>query len=341
MGVRYFARMEIPIQCSERITSSANGFSINTLRPSLSNLQLFVGCVAIWGSTWIAITFQLDRVPPELSVCYRFLVAALLIFIYCRVRGLSVRLRAGEHAWMMLFGVLMFSVSYMFVYYAEQQVVSGLVAVGYSASPLLGMIGLRWFFRTPISFTVAAGALLGIAGIVLVFLPEFGRVKQGGSPLLGTAFTVLAVVTSALGTMVAHRNQQQRLPLWQSMAWGMLYGAIFSFVIALVTAKRVTFDASPGYVLSLLYLAVFGSIAAFAGFLTLVERVGAARAGYIGVMVPIVALGISALFEGFHWRVLTWIGITISVAGNIVILQRRSVNVGGRSGPAVGAGEDR
>jgi drug/metabolite transporter (DMT)-like permease len=286
----------------------------------LSTLQLFVACVAIWGSTWIAITFQLGRVAPEASVFYRFLLSSLLVFAYCLARRLPLRYSLREHAWIALLGLLMFSVSYIFVYYAEEHVVSGLVAVGYSASPLLGMLGMRLFFGTPMTRRVAAGSVLGIAGISLVFLPEFGRMQGEGSTVLGAAFTALAVVVSSLGSMVAHRNQSAHLPLWQSMAWGMLYGALFSLAVAVVLGKPLGFEATPAYVLSLLYLAVLGSIAAFAAYLTLLERIGAARAGYIGVMVPIVALVISAAFESFRWHALTVAGIGVSVLGNVVIL---------------------
>jgi drug/metabolite transporter (DMT)-like permease len=287
----------------------------------LSNLQLFVGCVAIWGSTWLAITFQLGHVAPEASVFYRFLLASLMIFAYCFVRRLPLRYRLREHAWIALLGVLMFSVSYIFVYYAEQHVVSGLVAVGYSASPLLGMLGMWVFFGTPMTRRVTTGSLLGIAGITLVFWPEFEHMQGGGSPLLGAIYTAIAVIVSSLGSMVAHRNQEAQLPLWQSLAWGMLYGALFSLAVTLAVGKPLDFEATPAYVLSLLYLAVLGSIVAFAGYLTLLKRIGAARSGYIGVMVPIVALVISAAFEGFRWHALTLVGIAVSVAGNVIILR--------------------
>lgn len=283
-----------------------------------------MACVAIWGTTWIAITFQLGSVAPEASVSYRFLLASFLVFGYCVARRLPLRFGWREHAWMALFGVLMFSISYIFVYYAEQQVVSGLVAVGYSASPLLGMVGLWAFFRTPITLSVASGAVLGIVGIALVFFPEFERVKEGGNPAWGATFTFLAVSASMLGSMVAHRNQEARLPFWQTLAWGMFYGATFSFVVTLASGKKLGFEFTAEYVLSLAYLAVFGSVVAFAGFLTLLGRVGAARAGYVGVMVPIMALVISAAFEGFRWHALTWLGVAVSVLGNVVILRMRA-----------------
>lgn len=289
----------------------------------MSNLRLFVACVAIWGSTWIAITFQLGRVAPEASVFYRFLLASLLLFAYCLARRLPLRYTAREHAWIALQGVFMFSVSYIFVYYAEANVVSGLVAVGYSASPLLGMLGMRAFFGTPMTARIAAGSALGILGIAIVFYPEIAHLQGGGRPVLGALFTALAVVVSTFGSLAAHRNQQAKLALWQTMAWGMLYGALFSLIVTVASGRSLAFEATAPYVLSLLYLAILGSVIAFAGYLTLLARIGAARSGYIGVMVPIVALVISAAVEGFRWQALTWIGIAVSVLGNIVILRGR------------------
>jgi drug/metabolite transporter (DMT)-like permease len=289
----------------------------------LSNLQLFVAAVAIWGSTWLAITYQLGRVAPEASVFYRFLLGSLMVFAFCIARRMPLRYQLREHLWMALLGVLMFSVSYIFVYYAEQHVVSGLVAVGYSASPLLGMLGMRLFFGTPMTRPLIAGSILGMAGIALVFYQEFARLHGDAETVLGAIDTVIAVLVSALGAIVAQRNHRAELPLWQTMAWGMLYGSLSSLAIALALGKPLTFEPSAAYVLSLLYLTILGSIVAFAAYLTLLNRVGAARAGYIGVMVPIVALVISAAFEGFRWHPLTWLGIAVSVAGNVIILRRK------------------
>jgi len=290
----------------------------------LSNLQLFVACVAIWGSTWLAITFQLGAIAPEVSVAWRFLLASSLLFAYCLARGLPLRYSPREHAWIALQGVLMFSASYIAVYYAEQNVVSGLVAVGYSASPLLGMLGTRLVFRTPMTQALIAGSILGIAGVVLVFWPEFSHLQADRRTALGAAFTAAAVVLSTLGSMAAHRNQEAHLPLWQGMAWAMLYGALFSLAIAAASGKPLAFQWTAPYALSLAYLAVLGSVVAFAGYLTLIRRMGVARSGYIGVMVPVVALGVSAVFEGFRWHAFTGLGIAVSVAGNVVVLRQRA-----------------
>ena len=289
----------------------------------MSNLQLFMAAVTIWGSTWLAITFQLGKVAPEASVFYRFLLASLILFGYCLARRLPLRYSRREHLWIALFGLLMFSVSYIFVYYAEEHVVSGLVAVGYSASPMLGLIGMRVFFGTPMTRLLIIGSILGMVGIALVFWPEFAKLQGDRDTALGAIYTIVAVLVSALGAVVAQRNNNAHLPLWQTMAWGMLYGSLFALVVTLAVGKRLAFEPTLPYVLSLLYLAVLGSVLAFGAYLTLLKRVGAARAGYIGVMVPIVALVISALFEKFQWHALTWLGIAVSVAGNVIVLRRK------------------
>jgi drug/metabolite transporter (DMT)-like permease len=288
----------------------------------LTNLQLFLSAVAIWGTTWLAITFQLGRVAPEASVFYRFLLASLLLFAFCLARKIRLAYSPRQHAWIATQGIAMYGVSYVFVYYAEQHVVSGLVAIGYSASPLLGMLGQRAFFGTPMTARMAAGSLMGIAGITLVFWPEFARLGLGKDVVLGATYTILAVLVSQVGSLMAHRHRDARLPLWATMAWGMFYGALCALAFTFGAGESLTFEPSVAYVGSLLYLSVFGSIAAFACYLTLLNRIGVAKSGYVGVMTPIVALVVSGLFEGFQWQALTVLGIGVSVAGNVLVLRR-------------------
>ncbi|OHE84941.1 MAG: hypothetical protein A3G75_09250 [Verrucomicrobia bacterium RIFCSPLOWO2_12_FULL_64_8] len=216
----------------------------------------------------------------------------------------------------------MYSIGYILVYHAEMHVVSGLLAVGYSAGPLLAMFGLRIFFGQPMTARMALGSLLGIAGIALVFWPEIGRSGHRGNVALGALLTLLAVLVTSAGNLVAHRNHQRGLHGWPTMAWSMGYGGITSLGAALALGRPLGFDGSPAYLVSLLYLVVFGSILTFASYLTLLGRIGAARASYIGVMVPIVALVVSSLFEGFAWHALTVAGIGVSVAGNVLVLRR-------------------
>jgi drug/metabolite transporter (DMT)-like permease len=183
------------------------------------------------------------------------------------------------------------------------------------------MLGMRLFFGAPMTRRVALASLLGIGGIVVVFYPELARLQGSAETVKGAVFTMLSVLVASLGSIVAYRNQRAGVPLWQGMAWGMLYGSLSALAFGLVMGRALSFETTPRYVLSLAYLALLGSIAAFASYLTLLKRIGAARAGYIGVMVPVVALFVSAAFEGFRFHPLTWAGIAVSVAGNILILR--------------------
>lgn len=287
---------------------------------SFSNLQLFTICVLIWGSTWLAITFQLGTVAPEISVGYRFLLASAALFLYCRWRRLELHFGLRHHVELLFFGAWMFCISYVFVYYAETYIISAMVAVAYSASPMLNMLMSRVFFSTPMTARVTVGAAFGIAGIVCVFWHEFASLSSSRSVELGALFAGLAVVASSLGSMSAMRIHARGYSTWSTMAWGMLYGGSMALLIGVAMGKPLRFETTAGYMGTLVYLAIFGSVVAFACFLTLQVRIGAARASYIGVMTPVVALAVSFFFEKLALGWLTFFGVALLLVGNIVIL---------------------
>lgn len=295
-----------------------------------STLHLFSICVLIWGSTWFAITLQLGAVAPEISVGYRFLLASAVLFAYCRWRGIRLSFTARQHADFALLGATMFCISYIFVYHAEIYIVSGMVAVAYSTSPMINMLASRMLFGTPMTWRVAIAALFGIAGICCIFWPEFASISVSRNAELGTLLTVLSVLVSTAGNMAAVRCQDRGYNTWAKMAWGMFYGGMMSLAIGAAMGNPFAFEPTASYVLSLLYLSLFGSIVTFACYLPLIARIGAAGAGYIGVMVPIVALAVSFFMEKFTWTSLTTAGVVLSVLGNIAILQpgRKPVRAG-------------
>jgi drug/metabolite transporter (DMT)-like permease len=293
----------------------------------LNNVSIFTGCVLIWGTTWLAITFQLGTVPPEVSVSHRFLLAALLIAAWCRLRRISLRFPLGQHAALAAMGIATYGLSYCAVYHAERFLASGVVAIGYSASPLLSMLGMRLFFAQAITARMALGSAFGILGISLVYWPELGRLAGARDAGLGVLFTLLAVLISTGGGLLAQRNHQRGLHGWPTMAWSMGYGSVAALAVALAQGQPYILDLRAPYLLSLLYLAVLGSVVTFAGWLTLVGRIGAPRASYVGVMAPVVALFVSTVFEGFLWHPLTAAGVAVSIAGNVLVL-------GGISGKA-------
>jgi drug/metabolite transporter (DMT)-like permease len=294
----------------------------------MNTLGLYLTSVLIWGSTWLVITYQFGPVPPAVSVAYRFALSGLLLFAWCRIRGLRLRFSRAEHLWMLLQGILLFGLNYVCVYLAETEVTSGLVAVAFSLVVFLNIAGTRIFFRTPVKPATLLGAVAGVSGIVLVFLPEFNHGSGTGNPVLGLVLALVGAVSASLGNMVASRNHRYGLPVVQMNTYGMLYGALLVAGYALAAGQAFTFDWSTHYLLSLGYLAVFGSIVAFGAFLTLLGRIGADRAGYVTVAIPVVALLFSGLFEGLHWYPSLIVGVLLCLAGNVVVLAARPAPAG-------------
>jgi drug/metabolite transporter (DMT)-like permease len=134
--------------------------------------------------------------------------------------------------------------------------------------------------------------------------------------------SVGGTVCFSLGGIVAARNQAAGLSIRGSTAWAMVYGVILLSFFALVNGRRFTFDPHPPYVLSLLYLSIIGSVIGFVSYFTLVGRIRAEKAAYATVLFPIVALTISTLFEGYHWTVTAFVGILLTLAGNVLVLMK-------------------
>ncbi len=288
----------------------------------MNNLALYLATVLIWGSTWIAITFQFGKVPPTVSVAYRFALASCLLFAWCGLRRLPLRFSGREHGLMALQGLLLFGLNYVCVYVAETQISSGLVAVVFSLILFLNILGTRVFFATPLRPAIVVGAALGVAGVALVFLPELGHQAGGARTLTGFTIAVVGTLSASLGQLLSARNQRSGLPVVQLNAFGMLYGAILVALYAALRGDAFVFDGSAAYLLSIGYLALFGSVLAFGAYLTLIGRIGADRAGYAGAAIPVVALLLSGLFEDFRWQAGTIIGIALCLAGNVLVLRR-------------------
>jgi drug/metabolite transporter (DMT)-like permease len=292
----------------------------------MSNWFLYVVTVLVWGSTWIAIEFQLGTVAPEVSIFYRYLLASGLLFSWCRYRGLKLRFAVGAHVNFLMLGVLLFSLNYITAYYAQLYITSAMTAIAFSMMVWMNIVNARIFFGTRAGWRVIAGAALGVIGIAILFVPQVERFAFSDMTLYGTGLAVIGAFLASLGNMVSQASQKDDLPIIQTNAWGMFYGSILTGGIAVWQGKEFAFDSSPDYVISLLYLAVFGSIIAFGSYLTLLGRIGAHKAGYAMVMFPVVALLLSVLFEGLELNKSIVAGMTLVLAGNVFILRGRQAD---------------
>jgi drug/metabolite transporter (DMT)-like permease len=277
----------------------------------------------IWGSTWLAITYQLGVVDPLVSVAYRFLGAGGLLLLYCRLRGISLRFGYRTHGFIALQGLCLFGFNYWVVYHVEQSLPSGLVAIIFSGILFGNVINGRLFLRTPVRRSVVAGGALGFAGIVLVFAPSITNLSLSNRTLAALGLAFLGVELASLGNIVSARNQRAGISVIQANALGMAYGGVAMLGVSLGLGKILTFDLSVRYVASLTYLTLLGSIAAFAAYLTLLGRIGADRAGYVTLLMPVIALALTTLFEGYEWTAPALAGVALVLTGNYLALKRR------------------
>ncbi len=291
----------------------------------MTGFLLYATVVLVWGSTWILIKLQLGIVPVEASVAYRFAIAALLMFGWVLLRRLPLRFSLRDHLFIALQGLLIFSTNFFLLYLAGNYLTTGLIAVVFSTASVQTMLFNALLQRRRPAAGRLFGALLGMFGIGIIFWPELAGMALGGSAGLGLLLSIGGTASFALGSIVSARNQAAGLSLRGSTAWGMTYGTGLLVLFALLRGEVFTFDPSLPYVASLLYLAIFGSVIGFACYLALLGRIGAERTAYATVLFPVVALGLSTLFEGYVWTLSAFAGVLLTFVGNLLVLRRTAV----------------
>lgn len=247
-----------------------------------------------------------------------------MLFVWSKIKGLRLSFKLSSHKWFALMGLFMFCLNYILAYRAQIHITSALSAIAFSAMLWMNILNARIFFGVRVGPRIYFGALLGIIGIVVLFGPQVAEISLSDGVFFGSALAVCGALMASFGNMASQAAQKEKLPVVQSNAWSMLYGGFFTGVLAVAGGQEFTFDASPGYVISLLYLTVFGSVIAFGAYLTLLGRVGAHRAGYASVMFPVVALILSILFEGLTLDWSIFLGFGLVLAGNLLVLMRGS-----------------
>jgi len=261
----------------------------------MHNSILYVGTVLIWGTTWFAISFQLGRVAVEVSILYRFAIATLILLVICLVRKTPFKFSPNAHKYMVIQGTCLFCLNYIFFYYASVHLTTGLVAVIFSTVVLMNVLNGRLIVGLPIRPVVVLSGILGLIGLVFIFIPELSNMERSTQVRNSILFGLLATLFASIGNVTTIKNQKNGIPIVAATTWGMFYGCIMTLAYVLIRGIPFTFDSSPAYFFSLIYLAMFGSVIAFLCYLTLIEKIGPDKASYCGVMFPVVALIVSTI----------------------------------------------
>lgn len=285
----------------------------------------FITVTLIWSSTWIVIRDQLGHVPPGWSVCYRFAVAAIGMAVLARMSGESLAIGQRAIAFAAALGIFQFSLNFNLLYRAEAHLTSGLCALVYALLMIPNSLFARLFFGERVSGGFLAGSALAILGIALLFVHEY-RASITASPqevLLALGLCVVAVLSASVANVMQAAPIARTVPMASLLVWAMAIGAAADGAYAWITTGPPVIDPRPGYWLGVLYLALAGSVVTFPLYFRLIQRIGAGPAAYTSLLIPILAMGISTVFEGYRWTPLAIGGVMLALGGMVLALRAR------------------
>lgn len=298
------------------------------------NLAAFLLVSVIWGGTWLVIRDQISVVPPQWSIAYRFVVASLGMFALAAIRHEPLRLEAGGQKWALVLGLMQFSLNFTFVYNAERFVTSGLVAVMFALLVVPNAVLGRLLLKQPITRAFMIGSAIAATGVALLFAQEYHASPASlGEVLLGAGLTLIGILSASCANIAQATEGAKRQPFLALLAWGMTWGAVINAAAALVIAGPPVIDPRPAFWLGTLYLGLLGSVVTFPLYYGLVRKVGAGQAAYSSVVVPVIAMILSTVFEGFVWGLLPAIGAALVLGGMVVALRGRAAPPPRRSTP--------
>ena len=283
----------------------------------------FIIFTAIWGSTWIVIRDQLGTAPPQWSVAYRFVIAAVAMALVAKWKGESLRLGGKALGAAVFLGFAQFCINFNAVYLAEQHITSGVVATVF-ALLLIPSTLMAWAFlgHRP-SGRFVWSSLIAVCGIGLLFVHEFRQHSARAEEIaLGIGLTLIGMVGASAANVFQAREEIRRFPLFAMLAWSMVFGAVMDATIAFAMAGPPVFESRPGYWLGVVYLALPASVLTFSLYYPVVRKIGPAKAAYSSAIIPIIAMAFSTALEGYRWSPLAIAGALLAIGGMIGALRR-------------------
>lgn len=301
-----------------------NRTDVSRTKIDASIIVPFIIFTGVWGSTWIVIRDQLGPVPPQWSVTYRFIIAAVAMALLAKWKGQSLKLDRGGLIAALVLGVTQFSVNFNSVYLAEQFITSGVVATVFAILLIPNSL-LAWAFlgQKPNGRFLLAG-LIAVAGVALLFVHEMrSSVAEPRDIAIGLALTLLGLLGASSANVYQAGKEAMRHPLLALLAWSMAIGACLDAILAFIVAGPPVMEARLGYWAGVFYLALFGSVLCFALYFPVVRKIGPGKAAYSSVMVPIIAMSLSTLFEGYRWSAFAAAGGVLALGGMLLALAGR------------------
>ena len=287
-----------------------------------NTIFLFISTLIVWGPTWYIIKFQLGIVDPMTSVFYRFLLSAIIILIFCVFKKINLKFSLKEHLLIAALGISLFNINYVFFYLSTVHLISGFVALCFSSILFMNVVNNIVFKRKYPKIMTLMGGLIGTLGLLFIFYDEIINFEFSKSTSIGILLGVLATYFASIGNLISEYTSKIKLNVVAVTGYGMLYGSITLVIYLFIVGIDLNFDFSYRYIVSLLYLSIFGSVFGFILYLSIIKNIGANDAAYIAIIMPLIALIISTIFEGLIWDINLYIGALLVLFGNILILKR-------------------
>lgn len=284
-------------------------------------LLLYSMVVFGWSTSWLPLKWQLGVVAPEVSLLWRFVIAATVMFVISIYLRQSLMFNWRTHLRLALLGLCIFSTNFAFFYHGGKGVASGLLAVVFSSASLVNVLMTAVLGRSRPRIAHLLAAMVGLTGVVCLFWPEL---QLSNTALTSLALCLIGTLFFCTGNMVSAACQKRGIPIFASASWGMLYGACYLALFSFISNHEFIIELTAKYVLGLVWLALVSSVMTFAAYLSLIGRIGPSRAGYATVIFPVFALLISTVFESYTWSSLAFIGLGLVICGNVIMLRARS-----------------
>jgi len=312
------------------VTSSASPVTLRATAPRaravlkapMMTALLFVIVTACWGFTWYAIKLQIGPIPVEISIFYRFALAAVVLCGFLLVTRKWRPVPWHAHPWIVLLGCGLFGINFILMYSATGYIASGIVAVIFTTSTIFNALGNWAFYGNRPGLRFVFGAAFGLAGIACLFANQIYALSHNANAITGMLLALGGTAVFSCGNMVSVKLNRMGIPNRDAVARGMIYGTVLLFIFAMFRGQTPVMPTDPIYIGGLLYLAIPGSVVAFIAYLALVNRVGAGRAAYVTVLFPVVALTVSTFLEGYVWTPIGATGLAMVLLGNITIFAR-------------------
>ena len=294
-----------------------------------SNFFLFLSALLFWSATWsiIGLTQVNIDLDPSVSVFIRFILAGLIILIYVAITKRKLIFSIRDHVYFFILGIFLYSGNYIFFYNSNVYLPSNIPATVFCLLTIFNILGEKFLFKKPITTVTLSGAILGISGILIIFFNDFISFNLNSGTTIGLMFALLATLSASAGNLIAIYNKRNfSIPLLQNVAFAMIYGALVALLVSFIKGSEFYIPITNfSYILGQIYLIIFGSIVSFLCYIKFIENTSASTGGYIGVIMPILALIISMIFEDVKPDIYFLTGLPIALIGLLLILKQESV----------------